>query len=170
MIGLWHGRSSIKVRVGRQYAATQTVGCEGSAESGGMQLPDQPPQAKGKILDHDAGVGEPDNEMVDQRARELADIAGLDRDESVEDFRRQAREELRGVDPNVPNDDSGPVADLIAEDDVIGESGGATAPATNAAMQGDEQTIGEQLYSEGIDEADHDRMTASRREERRDEP
>ena len=135
-----------------------------------MQLPDESPQAKGKILDHGSGVGEPDTEMVDQRARELAEIAGLGRDESFEDFREQAREELRGTaDPNVPNDDAGPVADLIAEDDVIGESGGAVAPATNAAMHGDEQTIGEQLYSEGIDEADHDRMTASRREERRNE-
>ena len=131
-----------------------------------MQLPDQPPLAKGKILDHDAGMGEPDAEMVEQRARELASIAGLSRDESIDDFKKQAREELRGaVDPNVPNDDAGPMADLIAEDDVIGESGGSVAPATNAAMHGDEQTIGEQLYSEGIDEADHDRMTASRREE-----
>lgn len=135
-----------------------------------MQLPDQPPQAKGKILDHDAGVGEPDNDMVEQRARELAAIAGLDRDESVEDFRKQARAELRGaVDPNVPNDDAGPAADLTAEDDVIGESGGSVAPATNAVANGDEQTVGEQLYSEGIEEADHDRMTASRREERRNE-
>ncbi len=135
-----------------------------------MQLPDQSPLAKGKILDHGAGLGEPDDAQVEQRARELASIAGLSRDESFEDFRPQAIEELRGaVDPNVSNDDAGPMADLIAEDDVIGESGGSTAPATNAAMHGDEQTVGEQLYAEGIDEADHDRMTASRREERRDE-
>ncbi len=135
-----------------------------------MQLPDQSPLAKGKILDHGAGLGEPDDAQVEQRTRELASIAGLSRDESFEDFRPQAIEELRGaVDPNVSNDDAGPMADLIAEDDVIGESGGSTAPATNAAMHGDEQTVGEQLYTEGIDEADHDRMTASRREERRDE-
>ena len=135
-----------------------------------MQLPDQPPLAKGKILDHDAGMGEPDAEMVEQRARELASIAGLSRDESIDDFKQQAREELRGaVDPNVPNDDAGPMADLIEEDDVIGESGGSVAPATNAAMHGDEQTVGEQLYSEGIDEADHDRMVASRRNERRED-
>ena len=135
-----------------------------------MQLPDQSPLAKGKILDHDAGMGEPDADMVEQRARELAAIAGLSRDESIDDFKKQAREELRGaVDPNVSNDDAGPMADLIEEDDVIGESGGAVAPATNAAMHGDEQTVGEQLYSEGIEEADHDRMVASRREERRED-
>ena len=131
-----------------------------------MQLPDDSPKAKGKILDHDAGLGQPDTEEVEQRARELAEIAGLGRDEPIDDFKKQALEELRGEsDPNVPNDDAGPMADLIAEDDVIGESGGAVAPATNAAMHGDEQTVGEQLYSEGIDEADHDRMTASRQEE-----
>ena len=131
-----------------------------------MQLPDDSPNAKGKILDHDAGLGEPDIDEVEQRARELAAIAGLSRDEPIDDFMAQAQAELRGeVDPNVPNDDAGPVADLTAEDDVIGESGGTVAPATNAAMHGDEETVGEQLYSEGIDEADHDRMTASRREE-----
>ena len=132
-----------------------------------MQLPDDSPRAKGKILNHDAGLGEAGNEDVERRARELAEIAGLGRDEPVEDFRLQAREELRGtVDPNTPNDDEGLAADLIEEDDVPGESGGAVSPATNAAAHGDEQTVGEQLYGEGIDEADHDRMVKSRREER----
>ena len=148
----------------------QTPNACAADESGTMQLPDDSPSAKGKILDHGAGIGEPDADMVEQRARELASIAGLSRDEPVDDFRAQALEELRGaVDPNVSNDDAGPTADLTAEDDVIGESGGSAYPATHAAMHGDEQTIGEQLYGEGIDEADHDRMTESRREESRDE-
>ena len=135
-----------------------------------MQLPNESPRAKGKILNHDAGLGEPGNEDVERRARELAEIAGIGRDESIDDFRLQAREELRGtVDPNTPNDDEGLAAGLISEDDVPGESGGAVSPATNAAMHGDEQTVGEQLYGEGIDEADHDRMVESRREERRNE-
>ncbi len=132
-----------------------------------MQLPDDSPNAKGKILNHGDGLGEAGNEDVERRAQELAEIAGLGRDEDIDDFRLQAREELRGtVDPNTPNDDEGPAAGLIAEDDVPGESGGAVSPATNAATHGDEQTIAEQLYGEGIDEADHDRMTESRREER----
>ena len=134
-----------------------------------MQLTDESPSARGKILDHDAGMGAPDEEMVEQRARELASIAGLSRDESIDDFRRQAIEELGGADPNIPNDDAGPEAELIAEDDVLGESGGAVLPVTNAAASGDEESIGEQLFNEGIDEADHDRMTASRNEERRRE-
>ena len=135
-----------------------------------MQLPDDSPNAKGKILNHGAGLGEAGDVDVERRARELAEIAGLGRDEDIEDFRLQARDELRGTaDPNTPNDDEGLAADLIEEDDVAGESGGVVSPATNAAMHGDEQTVGEQLYGEGIDEADHDRMTKSRREERLNE-
>ena len=135
-----------------------------------MQLPDDSPNAKGKILNHDAGLGEAGNEDVERRARELAEIAGIGRDEDIDDFRLQAREELRGtLDPNIPTDDEGPAAGMIEEDDVPGESGGAVSPATNAAMHGDEQTVGEQLYGEGIDEADHDRMVESRQEERLNE-
>ncbi len=132
-----------------------------------MQLPDQPPHPPGKILDHSAGIGEADNDMVEQRARELAEIDGLDAQDVNEGHRQQARQELRGEDdPTTPNDDEGAMANLIERDDVFGESGGATAPATNAAEHSDEQTIGEALYTEGINEADHDRMTESRRQER----
>ncbi len=135
-----------------------------------MQLPDQPPHPPGKILDHADGLGEADNDRVEERARELAEIDGLDAGQVNEGHRSQARAELRGEDdPTSPNDDEGVMADLIERDDVLGESGGATAPATNAAVHSDEQTIGEALYTEGVNEADHDRMTQSRRQERADE-
>ena len=108
--------------------------------------------------------------MVEARARELAEIDGFAPDQVNEGHRYQARQELRGAaDPNAANDDEGPEANLIEEDDVLGESGGAVAPATYAAQHGDEQTVGEALYGEGIAEADHDRMTQSRRQEREDE-
>ena len=132
-----------------------------------MQLPDDAQNLPGKILDHDAGIGEVDNDMIDERARELAAIDGLTPGQVNEGHRHQAREELQGGDdPTVPNDDEGVEAGLINADDVPGESGGAVSPATNAATHGDEQTIGEQLYSEGIAEADHDRMVDSRSQER----
>ena len=134
-----------------------------------MQLPDQPPHPPGKILDHGAGIGEADNDMVEQRARELAEIDGLTAQDVNEGHRYQARQELRGEDdPTAANDDEGAMSELIERDDVFGESGGATAPATNAAMHSDEQSIGEALYTEGINEADHDRMTQSRQQERDD--
>ena len=135
-----------------------------------MQLPDDAPNLPGKILDHDAGIGEADKEMVEARARELAEIDGFAPEDANDGHRHQAREELRGADdPTIPNDEAGLEGSLIEADDVPGESGGAVTPATNAAMHGDEQTIGEQLYSEGIEEADHDRMVDSRAQERQDE-
>ena len=115
-------------------------------------------------------MGEADKEMVEARARELATIDGFSSDQVNEGHRYQARQEMRGAaDPNAANDDEGPEASLIEEDDVLGENGHAVAPATNAAQHGDEQTVGEALYSEGIAEADHDRMTQSRQQELEDE-
>lgn len=135
-----------------------------------MQLPDQPLHPPGKILDHAAGMGEADEDMVEQRARELAEIDGLTAGDVNEGHRAQARQELLGEDdPTMPNDDEGAMADLIERDDVLGESGGATAPATNAAVHSDEQTIGEALYTEGINEAEHDRMVESRHQEQEDD-
>ena len=99
------------------------------------------------------------------------EIDGLDADDVNEGHRDQARQRnyAGADDPTTPNDDEGAMADLIERDDVLGESGGAVSPATNAAVHGDEETIGEALYTEGINEADHDRMTQSRRQEREDE-
>jgi hypothetical protein len=133
-----------------------------------MQLPDESPSARGKILDHDAGMGGPDADMIDQRARELAAIAGLDTDRSIDDFRQDAIEELTGqANLNVPNDDAGPVGDLVGEG---GDGYDEVSSVPAGASNNDEQTIGEQLFTEGVDEADHDRMIASREEELRDEP
>ncbi len=135
-----------------------------------MNVPDQSPNPPGKILDHDAGIGEADDDEVEARANELAEIDGFDADQVNDGHRQQARQELSGAaDPFAANDAEGIEAALIEPDDVPGESGGAVSPATNAAQSSDEQTIGESLYSEGIAEADHDRMVASRREEQEDE-
>ena len=134
-----------------------------------MKLPDTQPEQPSKMLDHDAGLGEASEDMVEARARELAKIAGLSRDESPKDFMGEARGELRGsVDPDSPSDDEGAIAGLSSYDEVPGESGMPVSPATNAVASGDEESIGEALYSEGISEATHDRMVESRSEELRD--
>lgn len=134
-----------------------------------MRLPDTEPEEPGKILDHDAGIGESGEAAVDERARELAKIAGLDPDDAQDEFRQQAREELSGrADENAPADEDGAIAGLTSYDDVPGESGGPVSPGTNSAASGDEETIGEALYAEGINEADHDRMVSSRDDEYRE--
>jgi hypothetical protein len=132
-----------------------------------MQLPDQSLQASGKILDHDAGLGEVSEAMVEERARELAMIAGLPPERATNAHRRQASEELRGdADPNSPPaDDDASIAEIIQYDEAPGSSGHAVAPATHAATHGDEETIGEQLYAEGVAEATHDRMVESRKDD-----
>ncbi len=134
-----------------------------------MHLPDESHSAHGKMLDHDAGIGEVTRSEIEKRARELAVIDGFSPDQVNEGHRYQARQELRGAaDADAANDSEGAIADLVSTDDVPGESGSAVYPATNAAVNSDEQTIGEQLYGDGIAEAEHDRMTQSRRQERLD--
>ena len=135
-----------------------------------MKLPDQAPHDRGKILNHGDGIGEVDKASLEQRARELAEIDGFTPDQVNEGHRHQARLEMMGADdPDAANDDEGAIAELADEDDVPGESGGSVAPATNAAANSDEQSDAEQLYAEGIAEADHDRMTAARQEEDRED-
>jgi hypothetical protein len=130
-----------------------------------MKLPDPSPNHTGKILHHDAGIGEADQDMIEQRARELAEIAGLAPNQVTNAHRLQARRELGGTasPDEQPADDDPRVSELISYDDAPGSSGRPASPATNAAANSDEETIGEQLYSEGVAEADHDRMTESRK-------
>lgn len=132
-----------------------------------MQLPDSPSRPLGRILDHDAGLGEVSRDTVEERARELALIAGFSPDQVTDGHRQQALEELRGVvDPNgVPADDDPLVAGLVAYDEAPGDSGYGIPPTTGANDTNDEASIGESLYAEGIAEATHDQMVASRREQ-----
>ena len=135
-----------------------------------MQLPDESPRDQGKILDHSAGIGEVSKAEIEQRARELAEIDGLDADQVNEGHRYQARQEMLGAtDADAANDDEGMIADLINEDDVPGESGSAVSTSNNSAADGDDQTIAEELVNEGIAESDHDRMIESRKQERLDQ-
>lgn len=160
----------MKPVVRRIILAGYTPALPWSYESFIMPTPDQSSNPPGKILDHDAGLGEADHDRIEARAIELAEIAGLDPDQVDEGHRAQARDELSGTaDPDAANDEEGAAAGLIESDDVPGQSGGAVAPAANATQGDDEQTIGESLYAEGVAEADHDRMVESRREERQKE-
>lgn len=132
-----------------------------------MQLPDQTAETVGKILDHDAGLGEANRDQVEERARELALIAGLSAEDVNDGHRFQARQELRGaVDPNVANDEDAQLAGLMAADDEApGDSGFEGGLESNTPVHGDEQSIGEALYGEGVAEATHDQMVESRRQE-----
>lgn len=129
--------------------------------------PESTSRPAGRILDHDAGLGEASADAVEERARELAMIAGFTPDQVNDEHRREAREELSGaVDPNgIPADDDPAVADLTAYDEAPDERGHVVVPTGDPADGSDEETIGEALYSEGVAEATHDQMVASRREQ-----
>lgn len=129
--------------------------------------PESTSRPAGRILDHDAGLGEASADMVEERARELAMIAGFTPDQVTDAHRREAREELSGaVDPNgIPADDDPLVADLTAYDEAPDESGHVVAAMGDPADGSDEETIGAALYSEGVAEATHDQMVESRRDQ-----
>ena len=105
--------------------------------------------------------------MVEERARELAMIAGFTPDQVTDAHRSEARDELRGaVDPNgVPADGDPSVADIITYDEAPEESGHAVPAMGDPADGSDEETIGASLYSEGVAEATHDQMVESRRDQ-----
>jgi len=122
------------------------------------------PVSHGRIIQHGAGLGTVTPEMVQKRAREIALSDGRAGNEVTSADWEQARRELIGAGN-----------DPAAETD-IEEAGSTTgwdpAPASighRAETQevDDEQSMAEQLYQEGVEEADHDERVQSGRETRR---
>ena len=115
--------------------------------------------AHGKISVHGDGVGVPSPEAVEKRAREIALIAERDPDEYTDGDWDQARRELLGaIDPNAP-EETEENAEVVEEWNVVA-SGGHRAPRIE-----DDESVGEQLVSDGIEEAAHDQMLEARRDE-----
>jgi hypothetical protein len=107
----------------------------------------------GKIVLGSHGLGVPDPDLVQRRAWEVAQIQAHD----VPTFSdwEEARRELHGR--SLP-------AEFPAE---IGESlRSFSANGLNAVVPREDITLGEELIREGMEEAEHDRMLLSRREER----
>ncbi len=116
----------------------------------------------GKINVHGNGLGVPSPEMVEKRAREIAMIDEREADEFTEADWHQAKNELTGVGashaPEVGDDMED---DRSERDEVIGASG-HRAPRNGFD---EEENVGEELVSGGIEEAAHDQMVEARREE-----
>jgi len=109
----------------------------------------------GKISVHGNGVGAPSPEEVEKRAREIAMIDERNPDEFTDADWAQARRELLGVAVPVPPEETKQNADLV-------EDTGHRAPR---AGLDEEETLGEQLVTGGLEEAAHDQMLEARREE-----
>ncbi len=121
---------------------------------------------EGRFSEHAHGVGTVTEEMVRERARELAMINGRPSHQVLGSDYDEARRELTGPGRLVPP----PTAEEEMTEDErwepVHESVGRAGPTVPAP---DEQTFAEKLVEEGVEEAEHDEMLQSARQSRKEE-
>jgi hypothetical protein len=109
--------------------------------------------SRGRVSEHAHGLGTVTQEMVEERAREIAITNGRPAGQYNEADLIQAREELLGSKAHaITTEDAG--EDLVERTGLPGETG-RRAPTREAS---DEQTFAEQLAGEGVEEANHEQM------------
>jgi hypothetical protein len=124
---------------------------------------DHPQPPAGKITLHGSGMGVPSTEEVEKRAREIAMIDERDPDQFTDADWEQARRELRGDPASPPPEESEQAAKLEEEWEVTPDDRGHRVP--RPGVDENEETLGEQLVTDGVEEASHDQMLEARREE-----
>jgi len=116
----------------------------------------------GKILQHAQGLGVPSPDTVRQRAKEDALIEG--RPEFNEDDWKRAFRELHGGHHDNGDHNERPLDDemmeVSSERDMVAPSLGHR---TGRGDLSDDHSLGEELVAEGVDEATHEQMLESRR-------
>ena len=118
----------------------------------------------GKISVHGNGVGAPSPEMIERRAREIALIDERNPDEFTDSDWEQARRELMGIQQTAaPEEIGGGVEIAEDEHEIVPESPGHRAP--RPGFDDDDETLGQSLISDGLEEAAHDQMLEARLEE-----
>src|SRR2546426_7770623 len=116
---------------------------------------------QGRFSQHAQGLGTVTEEMVRQRAGELAVINGRPADKVLDSDLEQARRELTGEERLAPQQTK---AEQLAEDrrwEPVPESAGSKAPTVPTP---DEQTFAEKLVEEGVEDAEQDQMKRATRE------
>jgi hypothetical protein len=116
---------------------------------------------EGRFSENGRGLGTVTEEMVQQRAAELALINGRPPGQILDSDIDEARRELTGRETLVPTP---PPAEELTEDQrwqPVAESTGNKAPTMPAP---DEQTFAEELVEEGVEDAEQDRMVQGTRE------
>jgi hypothetical protein len=116
----------------------------------------------GKIEVHGNGIGAPSPEQVETRAREIAMIDERNPNEFTDADWKQARRELMGEENNTPPEETSDNADMTEEWTVVASSKGHRMPRPGTD---EEETVGEHLVIDGLEEAAHDQMLEARREE-----
>ncbi|HJT82289.1 MAG TPA: hypothetical protein VJ719_13930 [Chthoniobacterales bacterium] len=116
-----------------------------------------------KISVHGAGVGAPTPEQVEKRAREIALIDERDPNDFTDADWDQARRELLGDTlPSAP-EETEQAARMQEDWEMTPDDRGHRVNRSGA--DGDEESVGEHLVTEGVDEAVHDQMLEARKEE-----
>ena len=122
------------------------------------------PLTKGVLMENFVGIGTVTPEMVEKRAVELALINGRAATEVSQTDLEQAKRELTGesdLDPGEAALESVPESERW---DPVPGSTGHQAPKSIEDDEDDEgRSIGEQLVSEGVNEAEHDQMLKAAR-------
>jgi hypothetical protein len=123
---------------------------------------DSSQQPGGKISLHGDGLGAPSPEQVEKRAREIALIDEREPDDFTDADWNQARRELRGdVDTHPPEETEDNVK-LQEEWEIVAKDRGHRVPRPGTE---EEQSLGENLVADGLEEASHDQMVEARKEE-----
>jgi hypothetical protein len=123
------------------------------------------PGPKARIIIHDQGAGVASPDVIVQRARELAVIAGRAASDYTDEDYRQAKLEL--METPQPDDEEMEEKSLPFEPGSGEVLGGRETQAPNFGSD-DETGIAEELIREGMDEALHDEMLEARRKDIRE--
>ena len=121
----------------------------------------------GKITVHGHGLGVPSPEEVEKRAREIALIDERDPEEFTDEDWNQARRELLGEVAPPPPEESEDAAKMEEEWEVTPDDRGHRVP--RPGVDENEETLGEHLVTDGVEEASHDQMLEARKEELEEE-
>jgi hypothetical protein len=114
----------------------------------------------GKISVHGDGMGAPTPELVEKRAREIALIDERNPDEFTDADWDQAQRELLGVATTGAPEETEENAELEEEWPVTASDTGHRAPRAGVD---DDEMLGEQLVSGGLEGAAHDQMLEARK-------
>lgn len=116
---------------------------------------------EGRFTQHARGLGTVTEEMVRERAAELALVNGRPPGQILDSDLTQARRELTGRETVVPTPT--PAEELTEDErwDPAGKSEAGKIPPVPAA---DEQTFAEELVEEGAEDAEQERMVQGTRE------
>ena len=132
-----------------------------------VDMNDYSQEGGGKISLHGNGMGVPSPEDIERRAREIAQIDERNPDEFSEADWAQARKELRGAEHPTPQEETKGSAEMSNDWEVTADNRGRRVPRPGA--EEDEETVGENLVNDGVEEATHDQMLEARREELEEE-